>query len=397
MKRIYLDHSATTCLDKRVRQAMEPFWGENFGNPSALYEEGRKAKKSLDEARVSVASLINARPDEIIFTAGGTESDNLAIFGVVKAFRNQALKPHIITTKIEHHAILNTVENLEKEGFETTYLNVDRNGLVDPADVKKALRPETALVSVMYANNEIGSIQPIAEIAKIIRDFRKTKSSEAAYPLFHTDACQAAGYLEMDVEKLGVDLMTINGSKIYGPKGTGFLYIRSGVKLKPIIYGGGQEKGLRSGTENVAGIVGLAEAFKIAQKERKKESARLIKLRDKLAQGILKTIPKTVLNGHPKKRLPNNVNVSILGIEGESAVLYLDAYGVSVSTGSACTSLRLEPSHVIAALGRPSEYSHSSLRFTLGRKTNEKEINYVLKVLPEVVKILREISSLKTS
>ncbi len=400
MKRIYLDHSATTYLDKRVRRVMDSFWEENFGNPSSLYKEGRKAKKALDKARADIASLIGSRSDEIIFTGGGTESDNLAIFGVVKALGSRTPKPHIITTKIEHHAVLNAVKNLEKEGFEATYLNVDGNGLVDPADVKQALRPETALVSVMYANNEIGAIQPISEISKIIEKYRKDKLESGIKektPLFHTDACQAAGYLEMDVRKLGVDLMTVNGSKIYGPKGIGFLYVKSGVKLKPIIYGGGQEKDLRSGTENVPAIAGLAKSFKIAQKEKKKESARLIKLRDKLAQGILKTIPKTVLNGHPKKRLPNNVNVSILGIEGESAVLYLDAYGVSASTGSACTSLRLEPSHVISALGRPSEYSHSSLRFTLGRKTNEKEINYVLKVLPEVVKILREISSLKTS
>lgn len=400
MKRIYLDHSATTYLDKRVKRAMEPFWGKNFGNPSALYEEGRKAKKALNQARTDIASFINARPDEIIFTGGGTESDNLAIFGVIKVLGSRTPKSHIITTKIEHHAVLDAVKNLEKEGFEATYLNVDRNGLVDPVDVKKALRPETALVSIIYANNEIGTIQPISEISEIIKKFRdfrresKIKNQES-YPLFHTDACQAAGYLEMDVKKLGVDLMTINGSKIYGPKGIGFLYVRSGVKLKPIIYGGGQERSLRSGTENVPAIVGLAEAFKIAQKERKKESARLTKLRDKLAKGIIKTVPKTTLNGHPKKRLPNNVNVSILGIEGESAVLYLDAFGISVSTGSACTSRSLEPSHVIFALGRPSEYSHSSLRFTLGRKTNEKEINYVLKILPEVVKILRKISSLR--
>ncbi|MBI2628017.1 MAG: cysteine desulfurase [Candidatus Niyogibacteria bacterium] len=395
IKRIYLDHAAATYLDKRVRRAMNSFWEENFGNPSSLYKEGRKAKKALDQARAGIASLINARPDEIIFTGSGTESDNLAIFGIAKALGVPISKPkgHIITTKIEHHAILNAVENLEEEGFEATYLNVDKNGLVDPIDVKKALRPDTALVSVIYANNEIGTIQPIAEISEIIKEYRKNKMGiQEKTPFFHSDACQAAGYLEMDVEKLGVDLMTVNGSKIYGPKGIGFLYVRSGVKLKPIIYGGGQEKGLRSGTENLAAIVGLAEAFKIAQQERKKESARLIKLRDKLAQGILKTIPKTVLNGHPEKRLPNNVNVSILDIEGESTMLYLDARGIAVSTGSACTSRSLEPSHVISALGRPFEYGHSSLRLTLGRKTSKKEIDYVLKILPEVAGILRKIS-----
>ena len=397
IKRIYLDHSATTYLDKRVKRVMDLFWEKNFGNPSALYEEGRRAKKALDQARANIASFINARPEEIIFTGGGTESDNLAIFGVVKALENSASKQkkHIITTKIEHHAILNAVKNLEEEDFKATYLNVDENGLVDPIDVKQALRPETRTVSVMYANNEIGAIQPIAEISEIIKEYRKNKTGiREKTPFFHSDACQAAGYLEMDVEKLGVDLMTVNGSKIYGPKGIGFLYVRSGVKLKPIVYGGGQEKGLRSGTENLAAIAGLAEAFKISQKERKKESARLIKLRDKLIKGILKTIPKTVLNGHPKKRLPNNVNVSILDIEGESAVLYLDARGIAVSTGSACTSRNLEPSHVISALGRPFEYSHSSLRFTLGRKTNGKEIDYVLKILSEVAGILRKVSSL---
>jgi len=397
IKRIYLDHSATTYLDKRVKRVMDLFWEKNFGNPSALYEEGRRAKKALDQARADIASVIGARPEEIIFTGGGTESDNLAIFGVVKALENSASKQkkHIITTKIEHHAILNAVKNLEEEDFKATYLNVDENGLVDPIDVKQALRPETVLVSVMYANNEIGAIQPIAEISEIIKEYRKNKTGiREKTPFFHSDACQAAGYLEMDVEKLGVDLMTVNGSKIYGPKGIGFLYVRSGVKLKPIVYGGGQEKGLRSGTENLAAIAGLAEAFKISQKERKKESARLIKLRDKLIKGILKTIPKTVLNGHPKKRLPNNVNVSILDIEGESAVLYLDARGIAVSTGSACTSRNLEPSHVISALGRPFEYSHSSLRFTLGRKTNGKEIDYVLKILSEVAGILRKVSSL---
>ncbi len=390
MKRIYLDHAATTYLDDQVKKAMEPYWQKNFGNASSIYKEGCDARNALTASRKNIASLIAAGPDEIIFTNGGTESDNLAIFGVAKLFK----KGHIITTRIEHHAVLNPCEVLEKEGFRVTYLNVDEKGIVDLKEFKKALRKDTILVSIMYANNEIGTIQPIKEAAKIIRDFRKRNNSST--PFFHTDAVQAAGYLDMNVQKLGVDLMTVNASKIYGPKGIGFLYIRRGIKLAPVLYGGGQERGLRPGTENIPGIVGLSNAFEISQKTREKESKQLIALCDYLIRNILKKIPDSVLNGHPVLRLPNNVNITIRDIEGESLVLYLDAAGIACSTGSACTSQNLEGSHVIAALGKQKEEAHCSIRLTLGRKTGKTDIDYVLKVLPAIVKKLRSISAIKS-
>jgi len=391
-KRIYLDHAATTYLDLRVKKVMDDFWIKNFGNPSSLYKEGRLAKKAIEESRLKIARFINAKPQEIIFTAGGTESDNLAIFGVANNFK----KGHIITTKFEHHAVLNACKKLEELGFEVSYLDVGEKGIVSLKDFKRALKKETVLVSIMYANNEIGTIQPIAEIGKIIKDFRNSKTSDfKTYPLFHVDACQAAGYLDLNVEKLGVDLMTVNGSKIYGPKGIGFLYIKSGVKISPLLYGGEQERGLRPGTENVPAIVGLAKAFELAQKERDKESKRLTSLRDYFIKRLTKEIPRVYLNGDSKDRLPNNINVSILGVEGESVVLYLDEKGVSCSTGSACTSESLEPSHVIMALGGPYEYGHGSLRFTLGKCNKKSDIDYVMKILPDIVKKLRAISAVK--
>ena len=374
-------------MDKRVKKAMEPYWTENFGNPNALYKEGLIARNAVETAREDIAKILGARAKEIIFTNGGTESDNLAIFGVVKNFKNG----HIITTKFEHHAVLNSCKHLEKEGFEVTYLDVSKEGVVKPEDVKRALRPETILVSIMYANNEIGTVQPIREIAKVIRDFKK-KGEAKQNIYFHTDACQAPGYLDLNVERLGVDLMTINGSKIYGPKGIGLLYAKNGIKLEPLLYGGEQEKKLRPGTENVPAIVGLAEALKIADKDREKESARLVKLRDYFINRLLGEIPKTVLNGHPTQRLPNNVNVSILDAEGESIVLYLDEAGVACSTGSACTSESLEPSHVILAIGKPRAYAHGAMRFSLGRSTTKKNIDYVMKVLPDIIKKLRMFS-----
>ena len=405
-------------MDKRVKKAMEPYWTENFGNPNALYKEGLIARNAVETAREDIAKILGARAKEIIFTNGGTESDNLAIFGVVKNFKNG----HIITTKFEHHAVLNSCKHLEKEGFEVTYLDVSKEGVVKPEDVKRALRPETILVSIMYANNEIGTVQPIREIAKAIRDFKKkgvideakqnfsrftlprngagsdasqnfaSPRLSAAFPLFHTDACQAPGYLDLNVERLGVDLMTINGSKIYGPKGIGLLYAKNGIKLEPLLYGGEQERKLRPGTENVPAIIGLVEALKIADKDREKESARLVKLRDYFINRLLGEIPKTVLNGHPTQRLPNNVNVSILDAEGESIVLYLDEAGVACSTGSACTSESLEPSHVILAIGKPRAYAHGAMRFSLGRSTTKKNIDYVMKVLPDIIKKLRMFS-----
>ncbi|QQG42407.1 MAG: cysteine desulfurase [Candidatus Giovannonibacteria bacterium] len=414
MRRVYLDHAATTPTDQRVKEAMNSFWTEEFGNAGGLYEEGRLAKNALVKSRETIARIIGARPEEIIFTSGGTESDNLAIFGVAFGaaplsskpgfesakkpgfFPSGAIKPHIITTKFEHHAVLEPCQQLAKENFDVTFLDVGEDGIVKPENVKRSLRPETILVSIMYANNEIGTVQPIAEIGNIIREFRAQNKS--AYPYFHTDACQAAGYLDLNVNPpaggLGVDLMTVNGSKIYGPKGIGFLYRKMGVKIKPQIIGGGQEMRMRSGTEPVALIVGLAKALEIAQAERFAESARLTPLRDYFIAELQKRVPKVILNGHPTKRLPNNINVSILDIEGEALVLYLDAKGISFSTGSACTSESLEPSHVILALGKPYEFAHASMRFTMGRGTTKEEVDYVLSELPSAVEWLRKVSPL---
>lgn len=402
MKRIYMDHAATTYLDPRVKKAMDGFWSGNFGNPSSLYKEGRDAKRAMSAARADIAKIIGARPEEIIFTSGGTEANNLAIFGAAELFflpsshlnpkgsdgdsKSKQFKPHIITTKIEHHSVLNSIKFLEKNGFDVTWLDVSKEGIINPKDVEKSLKPNTVLVSVIYANNEIGTIQPITEIGKILK-----KHSA----VFHTDACQAAGYLDLNIEKLGVDLMTANSSKMYGPKGVGFLYVKKDLKLQPIMYGGEQEKNLRPGTENVPAIIGLAEAFKIAQKEKNKETKRLTNLRDYFIKRLITEIPKTFLNGNPKKRLPNNINVSILDVEGEAIVLYLDEYGISCSTGSACSSTSLDPSHVIMALGRPHAYAHGSLRFTLGRKNTKKDIDYVMKILPKIVAKLRSISAIK--
>ncbi len=390
VRRIYLDHASTTYLDKRVKAAMEPYWVRNFGNPSSIYNEGRIAKKAVADARAVVASIIAGRSDEIIFTCGGTESDNLGILGASRA--NKSKGKHIITLKTEHHAVLHAFDALEKEGFETTLVDVDSEGFVDLKKLSEALKEDTILVSVAYANNEIGTIQPLQEIAKIIREHRRRYNSK--FPLFHTDAIQAAGYIELNVEKLGVDLMSLNGSKIYGPKGIGALYIRRGVNVEPVIYGGGQERNLRSGTENVPGIIGFAKALELVQKNREKESGRLIKLRDYFIDEILERIPDATLNGPKENRLPNNINISFYGIEGEAAVLYLDAKEVSCSTGSACSSTSLEPSHVIMSLHRSYEYAHGSLRFSLGKITTKKDLDYVLEVLPGIIKKLREISAL---
>lgn len=387
-KFIYLDHAATTPLDPRVKKAMEPYLEEQYGNPSTLYNLGREAKIAIDDAREKVADIFNCRYGEIAFTGGGTASDNLAIFGVARKHRDKG--KHLIISQIEHHAVLRAAEALEKEGFEITYLPVDEYGMVNPEEVKKAIRPDTILVSIMYANNEIGTIEPIAEIGKQILKYRRENS--APFPYFHSDACQAAGALDLDVKKPHVDLMTINGSKIYGPKGVGVLYMRKGVVLSPLIYGGGQEFGLRSGTENVAGIVGLARALELAQANKEKENKRLSELRDYLWQGIKERVNKVKLNGDPEKRLPNNLNITILDIEGEALLLNMDEQGVAISTGSACTSTTLDPSHVITALGLPYEYAHGSIRFSLGGSNTKKDIDYVLEILPPIVERLREIS-----
>lgn len=391
MKDIYLDHAATTPLDVRVQEAMKPYLQERYGNPSSFHSTGKLVKDDLDQARSKIAKLIGARTSEVIFTSGGTESDNLALLGFAR--KNQNKGKHIITTRIEHHAVLHTTKQLEKEGFEVTCLGVDQDGLIDSKQVVAAIRPETILISIIYANNEIGVIQPISEIGNIIEKYRRDNQSE--YPVLHTDACQAAGALEIDVQKIHVDMMTLNGSKIYGPKGVGLLYKRRELKIEPLMYGGGQESGFRSGTENIAGIIGLTKALEMALDEQKKESDRLVKLRDRLIVGIKDKILKVRLNGHATKRLPNNVNMSIGDVEGEALLLYLDAQGIYCSTGSACTSTSLDPSHVLLALGLPAEVAHSSLRLTLGRSTTEKDVDYVLEVLPGIVEKLRKISPVK--
>lgn len=384
---IYLDYAATTPTRKEVLKEMLPFFSEKFGNASSMHSYGLEAANALQKARLSVAKSINALPEEIIFTGSGTESINLAIKGIAFAYKDKG--KHIITSKIEHHAVLHSCEYLEKhEGFEVTYLNVDRHGIIKLDELKKAIRPDTILISIMYANNEIGSIQPVKEIAAIAKTHNV---------FFHSDACQAAGYLDINVKNLGVDLMTINSSKIYGPKGVGMLFVRKGIKLVPLMHGGVQEFGLRAGTENVPGIIGFAKALELAQRERIKESKRVSALRDKLIKGILSSIPKTILNGHPSKRLPNNVNVSFVDVEGEAILLELNEKGICASAGSACTSLKLEPSHVILATGLPFEAAHGSIRFSLGKYTTKKDINFVLKVLPSIIERLRSISPVHLS
>ncbi len=389
MPDVYLDNAATTALDPRVLEVMLPYLQDKFGNPSSFHSRGKVATDALREARASIASILCVRPDEILFTSGGTESDNLAILGYARM--NKQFGTHIITTSFEHHAVLEACIRLEKkEGFRVTYLAPDREGMIEPKQIEDALTEDTILVSVMYANNEVGTIQPIAEIGNVIAKYRQEKN--LPHLMFHTDACQATAYLEMNIEKLHVDMLSLNGPKIYGPKGTGLLYVKRGIKLEPLMFGGAQEKGIRPGTEDVAGIIGFAKALELVQKERIAETARLIPLRDKLIDGILSTIKRTRLNGSRSNRLPNNVNVSFIDIEGEALLLYLDASGIYASTGSACTSASLDPSHVILALGFPYEVAHGSMRFSLGHDTTDEDIDYVLKTLPPLVATLRSLS-----
>jgi len=382
MREIYLDNAATTKTRPEVKEEMLKYFDVVYGNPGSFHGKGLDAKDAIEGARERVAKIINSKAKEIIFTGGGTESINLALKGLAKSMKDKG--NHIITTKIEHHAVLHTCEYLEKyEGCEVTYLDVDEYGMVNPEDVENAIKENTILITVMYANNEIGTINSVKKIGEIARKHNI---------YFHTDACQAAGYCDLDVEKLNADLMSINGSKIYGPKGVGILYVKTGVQLVPLIHGGGQERNLRSGTENVPGIMGFAKALELAQTEKDEETARLTKLRDRLVNGVLEKIPKTFLNGHPTQRLPNNANVSILDIEGEALILYLNEYNIYTSTGSACTSQTLDPSHVVIATGLPYEAAHGSIRFTLGRETTEEDVDKVLEVLPGIVEILRKIS-----
>jgi cysteine desulfurase len=383
MKRIYLDHAATTPLDKRVLKAMLPYFSKKFGNASSLHSFGVEAREAIENSREKVAHLINAKSDEIYFTSGGTESNNLAIKGI--AFANRKRGKHIITSKIEHHAVLNVCEWLEKQGFEITYLPVDKYGFVNLDELKRSIRKDTILVSVMHANNEIGTIEPIEEIGRICKE-------KNVY--FHTDAVQSTGKIPIDVEKMNIDLLSISAHKIYGPKGVGALYVRKGVNIETIQHGGGHERGLRSGTENTPGIVGLGEACAIAEKEMKREEIKQTRLRDYLIKNVLK-IKDSHLNGHPTKRLPNNANFWFAFIEGESLIAQLDIHGIAASTGSACSSKSLEPSHVLLAIGLKPHEAHGSLRLTLGKENNKKEIDYVIDVLPKVVKELRKISPFK--
>lgn len=417
-KLIYLDHAATTPVRPEVLRAMQPFFTEKFGNPSSLYKLGTEAKEALEEARSSIAGVLNARPQEVVFTAGGTESVNLAILGAAKVYREKHKKGgHIITSAIEHHAVLHACAALEQQGFSVTYLKPDKQGPVDPKSVQKAIRKDTFLVSIMYANNELGSIQPIGQIGSIIRRINSKQKTvnrkQDTAILFHSDACQASGFLNLNVQKLGVDVFSINASKIYGPKQVGALFVRSGVKLSPLVYGGEQEQNLRSGTENVAGVVGFAKALELAQKEKDKESQRLTRLRDAFAKQVLKKIPNTILNGpdlspspsgrgvrgegwYTKKnigearRLPNNLNFTFKGAEGEAVMLYLDALNIAVSTGSACASESLDPSHVLKAIGLSDKDAKDSIRITLGKSTTKQQLDFVVKALAEVVKIVRK-------
>ncbi|MEK7674113.1 MAG: cysteine desulfurase family protein [Patescibacteria group bacterium] len=386
MKNIYLDYASSTYIDPLVLKKMTPYLKGYFGNPSSLHKMGRKSKSIIEKARFDVAKILNAKPEEIIFTGSGTESDNLAIYGVAKSYKNKG--KHIIVSKIEHSAVIEITKKLERDGFEVDYTSVDSNGLIKIPELKKLIKPSTILISIMLANNEIGTIQPIAEISKIIKKINPSL-------LLHTDAAQATGAITLNANKLGVDLMSLNGSKIYGPKGIGCLYVKSGIKLEPIIVGGEQEKNLRAGTENTPLIVGFAEALKLATKLMYKENARLVNLRDYFIKNVLKSIPNCRLNGHPTKRLPSNINISIKGVEGESLILMLDKFGIFASTGSACGSSNLKPSHVISAINISPELSHSNIRFTLGRKTTKQEIDFVIKILPRVVAKLRMISSIK--
>jgi len=383
MRRVYLDHAATTPADIKVVEAMLPYFTDHFGNPMSIHSFGQEGKAAIEEARKKAAGLIGAEPEEIIFTSGGTESDNLALKGV--SFAGKDTKNHIITSVIEHHAVLEPCRYLERHGFQVSYLRVDGDGLVDPDDVTKAITDKTALISIMHANNEIGTIEPIAGIGKIARE-------RGIY--FHTDAVQTAGHLPIDVNKLNVDLLSASAHKLYGPKGVGILYVRKGTRILPLMHGGDQERGRRASTHNVPGIVGLGKAADLASEKMGEEMEKLTSLRDKLIEGILDRIGHSRLNGHPTERLPNNVNISIEYIEGESMVLNLDMEGIACSTGSACTSSNLQPSHVLAATGLSPETAHSSLRFTLGRDTKEEDIEYVLEVLPRVVKNLRMMSPL---
>ncbi|MDD4262969.1 MAG: cysteine desulfurase NifS [Firmicutes bacterium] len=382
--RIYLDHAATTAVRKEVFDYMLPFFTEHFGNPMSVHSFGRETKKYLEAARETIANCIGAEPREIMFTSSGTEADNWAIKGVLKGQSKKG--KHIITSQIEHHAVLHTLEQLEQQGYEVTYLPVDREGFVDPDELKKAIRKDTILVSIMHANNEIGAIQPIDELGLICKENGI---------IFHVDAVQSAGVLPIDLKHLPVDLLSLSAHKFYGPKGAGALFVRKGTRIESMISGGGQERGLRGGTHNHVAIIGMGKALELAVLEMEENNKRISKLRDQLIDGLFERIPEIRLNGpRGDKRLPNNVNVSIKYIEGEGMLLHLDMLGIAASSGSACTSGSLDPSHVLLAIGLTHEIAHGSLRLSLGRKNTEADVKKVLEVLPEIVKNLRSMSPL---
>lgn len=381
---IYMDNAATTAVRKEVLDTMLPWFTEHYGNPSSIHSVGRDAKRAVEAARKQVAAAIGAQPQEIYFTAGGSESDNWAIRCAAEMLEKKG--KHIITSSVEHHAVLHTCEYMEKkQGYRVTYLPVDEYGRVRLEDVKAAIAPDTVLITIMAANNEIGTLQPIAEIAKLAKE---------AGVLFHTDAVQAIGAIPVDVNAWGVDMLSLSGHKFHGPKGVGALYIRKGVRIHNLIYGGAQERNLRAGTENLASIVGLGKAIELAVAEQPAYAERMTKLRDRLIDGILKAIPDVRLNGHPTERLPANANVSVRYIEGESLLMRLDLAGVEASSGSACTSGSLDPSHVLLAIGLPHEIAHGSLRLSLGAETTDADVDYVLGVLPNIVTTLRAMSPL---
>ena len=380
---IYMDHSATSPVDREVLNAMEPYFVKSYGNASTLYSLGRDARRAMESSREKVASIIGANTDEIIFTSGGTESDNIAIKGIAYRFKRRG--NHIITSNIEHPADDETCKYLEKNGFEVTYLPVEKDGIVNSSDLEDAITDKTILITVMHANNEIGTIQPISELGEIARENKI---------YFHTDAVQSVGKIPVNVEELNVDMLSLSAHKLYGPKGVGALYIKKGVRLEPIIHGGGHEKGIRPGTENVAGIVGLGKACEIAEKTLEEEAQYLTTMRDELIRRVLSEIDESYLNGHPTKRLPNNINFRFTGIEGESLVLHLDSKNIASSTGSACSSKKLEASHVLMALGLEEVQAHGSLRLTLGKENKVEDTDYVIESIKNAVDTLRKMSPL---
>lgn len=383
MRKVYLDNAATTALSPRVLEAMLPYFTQHYGNPSSVHAFGREAKQGLDRARDQVAKALHCDPSEVIFTGCGTESDNAVLVGVAQRYGNKG--KHIITTNVEHHAILHTCEYLEKQGYSVTYLPVDQDGLVTAEQVAAAIRPDTILVSIMFANNEVGTIMPIQEIGAVCKE---------KGVLFHTDAVQAVGHIPVDVQAMHIDMLSLSAHKFHGPKGVGALYCRKGIRLPSYIMGGAQEKGRRAGTENVAGIVGLGAAIELATEQLEENRAKMTALRDRLMTGIQARISEVKLNGHPTNRLPNNVNFSFKYIEGESILLMLDMNGIAASSGSACTSGSLDPSHVLLALGLPHEIAHGSVRLTLGDETTEEDIDYTIDVLEKTVARLRAMSPL---